>query len=226
MQEKQAIVINKTFLADDVMALELNLTSPEGWTFLPGQFVQFKIGDHYRAYSITSLLTDLPKLSFLIELVNGGLGSEFVRSLEVGHTVIFRGASGLFSPKDSDDRHAFVATGVGIAPFRPIIKSLMAKPNHQTALLFGGRIQERLWFRGEFQNLMAPNFQYFETLTNANLDWQGLRGRVTDHLADFYQDYKGAIFHVCGSRAMVTDVRAWLIEHGHDLPKIKLEIFF
>src|SRR6185436_6435653 len=186
-----------TFVADDVLALQLEMQSPGNWTFLPGQFVQFKIGPVYRAYSITSSPTDVPRLSFLIELVDGGIASEHIRNLKVGDSVTFRGALGLFFPKETDSHHVYIATGVGIAPFLPIIKYLSEKDHQQVVLLFGGRVLQRLWFQDQFQAIAASSkLQYFETLTKPEESWQGLRGRVTEHLPDIYKDHKDAVFHV------------------------------
>jgi ferredoxin-NADP reductase len=226
MQEYQATVAKIEYVGDDVLTLDLELTGNVSFTFEPGQFVQFKIDNLYRSYSITSTLEDLPKLSFLIELIEGGVGSEFVRSLKIGDTVTFRGALGLFTPKETDSHYFFVATGVGIAPFRSIVQFLSAKENQKIILLFGGRIKERLWFGDEFKELAKQGtITYVETLTRPDAGWDGLTGRVTEHLPQLYADHGNAVFHICGSKEMVIDVRTQLIGLGHDPKKLRLEIF-
>ncbi len=57
------------------------------------------------------------------------------------------------------------------------------------------------------------NFSYVLTLSKPSAAWEGKRGRVTDLLQDLSTVNHLAVY-VCGNRAMVKEVSAWLEEKG------------
>ncbi len=223
-----AVVRNITHITKDDLSLTLELTQA-GFEFQPGQFVEFFIGSEFRAYSITSLPHELPVIEFLVELVDGGVGSTYIRNLKIGNTVTLQGPYGIMTSRPEINSYVMIAGGVGIAPFRSVAKALAAQqPDATATLVFGARHQEDLFFFQEFVALAASNknFQYLPTLSQPEKGWSGRHGRVTDHLEEVYEQNQKSIFYLSGSAQFVTDVRSELLKLGARSRNIELEIFY
>ncbi len=225
MKEYQSKVIERNFLTPNILELVLEVEGE--FTFTPGQFVQFLISDKVnRAYSITSLSSDLPRLRFLIHLEEGGVGSEFIRTKNIGEIIPFRGPAGVFTWKAKDKTTIFVATGVGLAPYISMLDDGLAEAA-KTILVFGTREPHALFYKDKFESLenKYEHFCYVPILSGAAEGWTGERGRVTELLPDLFKSHADANFFLCGSKEMVTDCRALLLELGCPMQNIKIEIF-
>lgn len=225
MDNLVSIVKEKNFLTPNILELVLEVEGE--FNFTPGQFVQFLIADKInRAYSITSLPKDLPTLKFLIHLEEGGVGSEFIREKNVGDEISFRGPAGVFIWKDKIKTTIFVATGVGLAPYISMIDDGLSEAE-KCVLVFGTREPHALFYKEKFENFEVEheNFSYLPTLSGVAEGWKGERGRVTKLLPDLVKSYPEANFFLCGSKEMVTDCRKLLLELGHPMSGIKIEIF-
>ena len=225
MKEYQSKVIEKNFLTSNI--LELVLEVDGDFNFIPGQFVQFIIEEKVnRAYSITSLPSDLPSLRFLIHLEEGGVGSEFIRAKNIGEIITFRGPVGQFVWKDKSATTIFVATGVGLAPFISMLDDGLASASN-AVLVFGTREPQALFYKQKFENLEIEhdNFSYLPILSGVAEGWTGERGRVDKLLPDLVKSFPQAIFFLCGGAEMVRDARALLLTSGVSMQNIKIEIF-
>jgi len=225
MQEYTATVRDIQFITEKDLTLSLELNQAE-FTFTPGQFVQFKVGDVFRSYSITSLPSQLPQLDFLIELIDEGVASTFIKNLKIGDSVTFRGSLGVMTAKPDIASYFFIATGVGIAPFRSIIASVLDEDSKKSiTLLFGAGTAKRIFYHEEFKMFESKfnQFKYYPTITREQ--WHGIHGRVTEHLDMLYEGHQNDAFYLCGGVTAVNDVRNQLLTLGHDPKHIKLEIF-
>lgn len=228
MQEYRTQVAKKTHLTAQTVELELELTEPKGMAFVPGQFVQFKVGEVWRSYSITSLPERVPSLTFCIGLIPGGLGSAFIERLAQGDEVTVRGPSGVFVLDDFSRPACFVATGVGVAPFLSIIPDALSRGYAQPlTLVFGVRSQADAFYFDRLGELERryKNFQFVPTLSQPRGDWPGAVGRVTAYLEAAVGSLSGRVFFICGGMAMVKDTRQLLLTLGCNPKDIKLELF-
>ncbi len=230
MHTFSAEVIKKEFLTENIVQLMTTIpVEAEPLAFNPGQFTQFLIGEKiFRSYSIVSLPSELPQVTFCIKLEDGGVGSEYVQALAVGDMIPMRGPLGNFVIRDPQTPMVFVANGVGIAPFYSMIPDLLEKnPNAHASLIFGVRSEQDAFYYDRFIALAQshPHFSFVPTLSRPEQAWSGYAGRVTSYVTEHYDQHRDALFYLCGSLSMVQDVRAILMQNGHPTDKIKLEIF-
>src|SRR5262249_31931442 len=135
MQRYQTELVSKNELTPRVVELRVRLVEPETIKIIAGQFMQFQIDQFVRAYSIINAPgTSARELDFCVELINGGVGSEFVRRLKPGDRVDMRGPLGTFRVEPTPAAY-FVATGVGIAPFHAMIPAALAAGQTNVSLL-------------------------------------------------------------------------------------------
>lgn len=219
-------LLSKTELAPEMF--ELRFAKPDGFTFLPGQFVQFRIPEEekhvLRSYSISSVPSD-PFVEFCVKLLPGGKASGLFSGLSVGESVQFGQARGMFIAKpEHSPRKIFVATGAGLAPIMSLLRSLTPNTAGDLQLLFGVRSERDIFWQDRITDLqrLSPSFRSNITVSQPSDLWQGVRGRVTSHVQpiDLTAEY-----YLCGSLEMVKEVRSMLSEAGISPKQVHLEIF-
>lgn len=217
-------------LTPNIVELSVELEEPSVINFEAGQFMQFAIGNLFRAYSIVNTpAPDSRRLTFAVKLLDDGLGSNFVRALGPGDHITMRGALGLLTIKDLDQDYCLVANGVGVAPFISKINDLLINRNYKNklTLVFGVRSEEDIFYHAELRALADKysNFEFMPLLSQPKRNWQGEVGRVTHFMEANYAKYASRFFYLCGSQNMVADGRKILLDNGHDHKTIKIEIF-
>ena len=115
-------------LTKDVKHFTIECDEP--LNFKAGQFVNlsFKEGEELlrKPYSIASVDTHSDKIELCIKLVEGGKLTPVLFEKEVGFEVEIMGALGLFTLENLEkDKVVFIATGTGIAPFRPMLDEVL-----------------------------------------------------------------------------------------------------
>lgn len=223
-----ATLVEFTDIADEVRHFVFEADT-EDFTFIPGQFVSLSSmvdGKKVtRAYSIAS-----EPHGNLFELclnrVKEGRLSPRLFEMEVGDTIPMQGPLGYFVPRTPLCDSVLIATGTGIAPFRAMLKSMLARgKDHTFTLIFGVRYEHNLMYREEFELLAEhhPNFRFWPTLSRPGEDWQGRTGHVQMHLAEAIGDRRDVDVYICGLKLMVDDVRARLKDLGFDRKHIIYE---
>jgi ferredoxin-NADP reductase len=220
-------LVDKRQLTKDV--LELRFAKPEGFVYTAGQFLQFFIPTEdtpvVRSYSLCSTPAD-SYLAACIKILPGGKGSLFFEQASIGQTVKADGPLGRFVCHDGSQSHFFIATGVGIAPIIGMLRDEIEnkKTDVPIYLLFGLRFEEDIFWIEKLDALKAaaPNFSYKIVVSRPSEQWEGLDGRVTDHLDRHPEPHQ---YYLCGSGEMVKDVRTLLLDRGASKEEIHFEIF-
>lgn len=209
---------------------ELELLPAQVVPYLPGQYLNVVLDGQRRSYSMTNLPDQQEgRLRLLVERLPDGLASRFLDTAPVGSEVEIVLPFGRLTPQaDKTRSHVLIATGSGIAPLRPIAEWLLEHTGgeHRVHLLWGVRYRETLFWLDWLEELAQrhPHFSYAITLTQPPEQWEGLRGRVTEHLRHMPIDQQSC-YYLCGGKAMIDDVRALLKERGVPPANILTEQF-
>ncbi len=211
-------------LTHDVREIELRLLEPGSITFKAGQFVSFEVPKEgqprpvTRPYSIASPPVQRDRILLVLNLVQGGPGSEYLFSLREGSHTSFKGPAGAFYLRDDGARELlFVATGTGIAPMRSmILAQLQREPNRPVTLFWGLRSQRDLYWQDEWAALAAthPNFSSVTTLSRPDQGWKGASGRVTALVEEWVSSVSNLAVYLCGGSGMISDVTALINAKG------------
>ncbi|MBI5620519.1 hypothetical protein HY949_01955 [Candidatus Gottesmanbacteria bacterium] len=107
------------------------------------------------------------------------------------------------------------------------IENARTNPSELT-LFWGLRHETDVFWKEEFETLARehPNFRFVLTLSQSTDSWHGEKGRVTEHVVKETHDAKNAEFYLCGTRAMIVDMRALLTQAGVPAEQIFTETFF
>lgn len=211
-------------LTHDVRAIELRLLEPGSLSFKAGQFVSFEVPKEgqprpvTRPYSIASPPEQRDRILLVLNLVQGGPGSEYLFSLREGSRTSFTGPAGAFYLRDDGARELlFVATGTGIAPLRSmILAQLQREPNRPVTLFWGLRSQRDLYWQDEWTTLTTThsNLTVVTTLSRPEPGWQGATGRVTTLVDERVRSVANLAVYVCGGSEMIKDVTARINAKG------------
>ncbi len=228
MQEYAGTINELRFLTQNILEVEILLTSPGDIVFKAGQFMNFVFPGGVRSYSLVSVPDHNSNIKFCVELLEHGVGSDFFRRAHVGDAVTMRGPQGIFTIDDTSKNLFFVAVGVGIAPFASMIPDVLGKGFVGAAhLLFCVRHEEDVFYFDRFNHLqhIYPNFKFTPILSQPKSHWPGEVGRVTSYLDVAYEYYRDNLFYVCGGSEMVRETKDLLVKKGHASPEVRLEIF-
>lgn len=211
--------------AKDVRILKLE--KPSDLDFRPGQYFSLSVINENgqkirRPYSIASSPSE-KDFEICVKKVDGGLASEYIWGLKEGDEVELFGAMGKFFITDFDKDFVFVSSGVGIAPFRSIIKDLLENGFKENIFLLAGfRNESESVYLEFFENLKEKysNFDFEFVYSREKSDFQGY---VQDFLEDFVPTEFDGEFYVCGLSKMVEDSKEKLIELGFEKDRIFFE---
>ncbi|MBX3343635.1 MAG: hypothetical protein KF711_18795 [Nitrospira sp.] len=211
-------------LTHDVRAIELRLLEPASITFKAGQFVSFEVPKEghprpvSRPYSIASPPEQRERILLVLNLVQGGPGSNYLFSLREGNRTSFKGPAGAFYLRDDGTKDlCFVATGTGIAPVRSmILAQLQRQPDRPVTLFWGLRSQRDLYWQDEWAALAAihPHLTVVTTLSRPEPGWQGASGRVTALVEERITSVRNLAVYLCGGNGMIKDVTARINAKG------------
>lgn len=178
-------------------------------------FLDTREGEEVRPMSLASSPTR-DYLEFAVRLSEGPYKRAFA-ALRPGDTVRLAGPFGHFYLQE--DRPAIMlAGGIGITPLKSMIEYATdaALPTDIT-LLYSNRSPQEIVFQKDLHILSAanPHLKIIYTISRvAAPDWQGRQGRIDGQLiADAAAHQPAAVFYVCGTPAMVTDLLhlLWLL---------------
>jgi len=201
---------------------ELRFTKPSGFNFEPGQFILFQVPDvenpddtQPRAYSIASSPKE-EELLFTVRIVEGGrAGKWFSSVLKEGTEVEMLGPMGNFTlNKESPKGYLFVATGVGLSPFRSqVLRSIENNGTRQIDLIWCTYSEKTCFWVDELRAMEQehPNFTFHLTLSEPSPEWDGLTGRVQQVIPTI-PEFSLRQIYICGNPAMTSDVKKLCLE--------------
>ncbi|HLD61000.1 MAG TPA: FAD-binding oxidoreductase [Patescibacteria group bacterium] len=190
-------LISKTMISRDIM--ELHFEKPVGFSFIPGQFVQFQVpqpeGVLLRSYSVSSHPAEVD-LEFCAKMLPEGKASALFSRLEAGESVQITAAKGVFGCRaDHSPKKVFIATGAGIAPIMSMMKEQLEIATMPAVVLVTADA------RGT-STVQPQSFQSVSTNTNTLLF--GIRTPEDsfwkERLEQLAGEYPQFSFHVTSSR--------------------------
>lgn len=215
---------SKTEVAPSVYVLTWGLDPQDPLFFLPGQYVTFYLRRDgrsiTRSYSIFSSANRHDRLSLLIKKVPHGFGSHYLTALDplLRPTLSVLSPLGRFLLHDPGDRTVvLVATGVGVAPFLPMLERLHdERPGTPVWLFYGTRFVNELVDRALFERLERSwsGFHFVPVVSRPPEDgaWRGVVGHVEEHVRARFPDLSRADVYLCGANRMVNEMQDLALE--------------
>lgn len=234
--EHTTTLISKKEIANGTM--EFSFKKPEGFSFRAGQSVDITIlnpsetdkeGDT-RAFSIAASPSE--ENIIIATRIRDTAFKRVLREGEEGLEVEIKGPFGSFALHQNEARPAiFLAGGIGITPFRSIIKDATERGlPHKLFLFYSNRISEDAAYLKEIEELAGQNSNFTAVNTMTSLEgadsWEGETGYINmDMVSKYVPQKENAVYYSAGPMAMVSSMRKFLEESGVSDDDIRTEEF-
>jgi glycine betaine catabolism B len=205
--------------------------------FIPGQYMEWTLPHgkvdsrgNRRYFSISSspsenILTMTikfynPSSSYKKELLSLQNGQQLVATQVAGDFVL---------PKNLNQPLVFIAGGVGIAPFRSMIKyitdnNLMV----DIILIFTNRTRDDILYQDVFDKAINNGVKTIYNLTDLEKlpqGWQGTSGHVTTQMIQGIPNFTKRLYYISGPQLMVQNFERTLNSAGIGGTQIKTDFF-
>ena len=228
--------IAKTLFTEKILTFQCE--KPEPYEFSAGQYCFMSLPEKgmlderglRRHLSITSSPSD-NELSFATKL-SGSAFKRTLKEISIGETIKLEKPMGRFVPdNEHKERLVFIAGGIGITPFRSMIRySNDMQTGHAITLLYSNKVQEEALFLDELQSMAHMNEKLSViatmTRTNESEQWSGLRGRIDESMIqENVSEWQKSTYYIAGPPAMVDGMQGILQGMGIAPEQIKIERF-
>lgn len=243
LNKYKTILSKKIQLNFNTYLYHFDLLEPKEIIFKPGQYIILKVpsekGSVSRLYSIASQNIIKNSFELIVEIVSGGLASNYFFSLSEKTEVIFQGPAGIFNLKENDRSKIFLITGTGIAPARSMLISNIK--NQKYHLFWGLKTYKDVYLLNELKQLSNETMDKFEfkicLSQEQNLNMipevdkkyfevgrvnQGLEKLLNNEPIKQLNNYD---YYLCGGRLIVESLKQFLLTKNISQENIVFEKF-
>ena len=208
--------------SDDVMLMQLQLPANDGFSYRPGQYVEFILRDGARrSYSMANAPKEGAGIELHIRHMPGGRFTDHVFGpMKEKEILRIEGPFGsFFLREESDKPMIFLASGTGFAPIKALLEHMQQKAMVRPVMLYwGGRRPSDLYLDGWVKNQLAtmPSLRYVPVISNAtDADgWTGRTGFVHQAVLQDHPDLSGYQVYACGAPIVVDSARKDYLSAG------------
>ena len=206
-------------------------------SYKPGQFVYYELDalafpderGKRRHFTISSSPTEEGIVMFTTRLRGSGF-KETLRHAEPGYELTIETPRGSFVLPEGDARpHVLLAGGIGITPYRSILRHATdTRRTLRATLLYFNRTDADIIFRQELDALAValPSVRIVHALDEPAAGWGGETGRLSEALLKKYvPDREEPLYWLSGPPPMVNAYSELLLSFGVSGDSIKKDSF-
>lgn len=206
-----------------VTIMNVYFERPRGFTFHAGDWVDLSVAGKNLKGGITYSLSSSPTESDLMISFKVGI-SEFkqhLQSLQPGDTLYIHQYGNAYDFYLKDNRTSIcIAGGIGIAPFRSMIKEMADTDDRNEIQLLYFNTDDSFLFRDEideWKKALKLDVRYFETSAMKRKD------RIKIFQETMWKN--GDLYFIAGPEGMVESTEHLLLDMGIELRKIRIDSF-
>jgi len=207
--------------------------------FLPGQYMEWTYAHKNpdsrgtrRYFTIAASPTEENLRIGVRFSPNGSSFKKALISLKKDDLIVASQLAGEFVlPKDQNKKLIFIAGGIGVTPYRSMIKYLLdTKQRRDIILFYSNKLVSDIVYRDIFDEASQKSgIKTVYTLTDTDNVPQGWQGEIgfmdAKMIAKEVPDFKERIFYISGPHSMVDTFEEVLKEMGISKSKIKTDFF-
>jgi ferredoxin-NADP reductase/Na+-translocating ferredoxin:NAD+ oxidoreductase RnfD subunit len=192
--------------------------------YIPGQYLEWTLAHNKhdsrgirRFFTISSSPTE-PRLRLITRMAEkSSTFKQTLLKMEPGDEIVISSLQGEFLlPKDQNQKLAFVAGGVGIAPFLSMTKYLLDKNEKRNAVLFfANKTEAETAFKNQLNEAQKAGVKTVYLLNDPPAGWNGRTGFLTPEIIkEEMPDWKERTFYISGPEPMVLNYEDMLAKMG------------
>ncbi len=223
--------------SEDILVFRIE--KPEGYVFSPGQFCFLSLpekGFHddkgLRKHLSIASSPGEKELLFATKISESAF-KRTLMALPAGAGIVVEPPMGKFTlPENISEPLVFIAGGIGITPFRSMIRHIETQGAGTSVVLFYSvRIPGEAVFLDELQSVAEKNehIKIVPTMTRVEEGsdvWKGLTGRIgPEMIQEHATGAKHALYYIAGPPALAEGTQKMLRDTGIDLKQIRVEKF-
>lgn len=202
---------------------------------MPGQYAIITIPGSplvKRLYSFASAPNAQGSFELLIKIIEEGVGTQYLKNLQIGDCVDVSGPAGLFVQQKTPSRKFYMVTGTGFAPIRSFFLSSPLESLKESFLFWGMRTLQETYLFDELYSLHTQrSLSFYYCLSKqdsfSSIPAYLLQHYRTGHIQDAWERVISSPeindeYYLCGSRTVIESLRLLLLSRS--IPKEK--IFF
>jgi ferredoxin-NADP reductase/Na+-translocating ferredoxin:NAD+ oxidoreductase RnfD subunit len=209
------------------------------FNFKPGQYFEWTLGHERmdnrgmrRYFTIASSPTENDLIMGIKFYDKPSSYKESLIHLEKGDIIVASQLSGDFiMPKNKNKKLVFIAGGIGVTPFRSMIKYLVDKGEKRDIIIFysNQNVQDIAYKQifDQAEKLLGIKTVY--SLTDTEFipsDWNGEKGFIDKKMIEKYvPNFKERVFYISGPRSMTVAFQKMLAGAGIRKKNIKTDFF-
>lgn len=222
----------------DVMSFIFDLGGQQ-LEYRPGQILHYELDalvfpderGNRRHFTISSSPTEEGIVMFTTKMRGSGF-KETLRQMPIGDELTCESLEGEFIMREGETRlrHVFIAGGIGITPYRSILRySADMNESINAHMLYFNRSSADIVFRRELEGIarQMPTFSFVNVLTEPEEGWKGEQGKLDEAiLRKLLPDPDdGSFYWVSGPPGMVSTCRELLKQIGVKDQSIRTDRF-
>lgn len=207
--------------------------------FLPGQYMELTYAHNNpdsrgtrRYFTIAASPTEGNLRIGVKFYPNGSSFKKALLALDPSRKIAASQLSGEFTlPKDASKKLVFIAGGIGVTPYRSMIKYLLdVNQKRDIILLYSNKLASDIVYKDifdeAFQKLGVRSVYVLTDTANIPSRWQGRVGFIdAKMIAEDVPDYKERMFYISGPHSMVDTFENVLKGMGLSGNQIKVDFF-
>lgn len=209
------------------------------FNFLPGQYMEWTL-EHQRAdnrgnrryFTIASSPTENTLRLGVRFYENGSSYKSAMQKMNKGSSIVASQLAGDFVlPKNKNQKLVFIAGGIGVTPYRSILKFLLdTNEKRDIILLYSNKLAGEIVYADIF-DLAQRNLgvKVIYTLTDPSVvpkNWKGKIGRINAQMiTQDIPDFRERLFYLSGPRLMIKEFEKILKDLKITSSQIKIDFF-
>ena len=216
---------------------DIELTPEYLFTYKPGQYIEMTLPHHggdargaRRYFTLASSPTEDTLHLGVRYYDNGSSFKEVLHDSDNALMSLGQVGGDFTLPRDPNAKLAFIAGGIGITPFRSMVKYMTDTNDQRSAIvLYGERSAEDIAYKEVFEEArtkVGVATRYVLSSISATQD-NIISGTISrEFIESEIPDYASRIFYISGPQSMVEGIRRELRAMGVPRRNIKADYFF
>lgn len=206
----------KRLIARDTYEFEFETTTP--LKYVPGQYMEWTLPHpkvdnrgNRRYFSLSSIANESPSFAIKYYTPPSSYKAHLIM-MPVGATLSATSLAGDFTlPKETNTSLVFVAGGIGIAPFRSMVRQVVAdKKKVEITLIYVNKTADEVCYLPLWEEAKAYGVSTHFCLTdkdNLPTPWHGLTGHLTPEIIkSVLPKWQSSTYYISGPQRLVESV--------------------